>query len=244
MTDRSRTTIKLALAFTVYIMTALYIDIGTTSTMQLVISLTTWLFLAGAIRHSPREERIQVFVMIGVATIFECFCSLIWGVYVYRLDNLPLYVPPGHGLFYLMAIRLAELPIVIRFSKGIVAWVMMGGMIHLTYNQFAEPNHDVLGVVSWLIFLPFILRSRFAYLYAVSFTMTMGLEFYGTNLGNWAWMPVVPVIGLSAASPPAFVGVGYCIMDGITRVLSPSVQRLLERRFRLSRAAEMVADER
>ena len=51
-----------------------------------------------------------------VATAFECLCSLILGVYRYRLENLPLYVPPGHGLFFLVAVRVADLPLLRRRS--------------------------------------------------------------------------------------------------------------------------------
>ena len=32
-----------------------------------------------------------------------------WGLYGYRLDNLPAFVPPGHGLVYLGGLSLATL---------------------------------------------------------------------------------------------------------------------------------------
>ena len=41
------------------------------------------------------------------ATIGEVTGSLIWGVYHYRLHNLPLFVPPAHGLVYLTGLSLA-----------------------------------------------------------------------------------------------------------------------------------------
>jgi hypothetical protein len=75
------------------------------------------------------------------------------------------------------------------------------------------------------------LRGRFALLYAVSFTMTMTLEFYGTSLGAWTWAARSPLAGLPAANPPACIGAGYCIMDAITRWMAPRIQRLLGRAF-------------
>jgi hypothetical protein len=230
MTNRSKTTTILAAAFGIYITIALYIDIGTELSGQLILSASTWLFLALALGYSPRQERISVFVMIAVATIFECLCSLAWGVYVYRLDNLPLYVPPGHGLFYLMAIRLAELSRVVHYGRWIVRGALYGGIVHFAGNLILFPQPDLLGLVNALIFIPFVMGKRYAHLYAVSFGLTMALEFYGTSLGNWAWMPVMPYVGISAANPPAFIGVGYCVMDGIARSLSPKLIGYMERK--------------
>ena len=49
--------------------------------------------------------------MIGVvffATVAEVTGSLVWGVYRYRLHNLPLFIPPAHGLVYLSGLALAS----------------------------------------------------------------------------------------------------------------------------------------
>ena len=242
MSYRSRTTLILLVVFTAYWLISLRIDAQTNTTTQLIISLTTWIFLIGAIRFSPWEERIQVFTMICVATLFECLCSLVWGAYVYRLDNLPLYVPPGHGLFYLTALRVAELPLLKRHARLIVCSVFVGATAHLVHNLFATPQSDLLGLVNWVIFLPFIVRSQFALLYAVSFTMTMALEFYGTSLGLWTWAAVLPLVGLSAANPPACIGAGYCVMDGLTRLLAPRAQGLLRRTLGVARARAITTD--
>ena len=42
-----------------------------------------------------------------VATCAEVVGSIIWGVYTYRLENLPSFVPPCHGLVYLAGASLA-----------------------------------------------------------------------------------------------------------------------------------------
>ncbi len=55
------------------------------------------------------------------------------------------------------------------------------------------------------------------------------LEFYGTGLGTWSWLPVVPLLGLPAANPPAAIGVGYCIMDAAARQLAPRLRGALAR---------------
>src|SRR3712207_6939644 len=54
---------------------------------------------------------LQVWLMMGIATCVELFCSVVWGLYRYRWGNVPLFVPPGHGLLYLFALRTARTPL-------------------------------------------------------------------------------------------------------------------------------------
>ncbi len=227
MTSRTRTTVVLAAGFTAYWLVMLPIDTHTTLAQQGALAITTWAFLGGALWLSPRDERVQVVTMVAVATCFEVIGSLIWGMYRYRLDNLPLYVPPGHGLFYLCALRVAQLPLVERFSTPIARTVLAGATALMLAGLVLRPAPDALGLVSWFVLVPFLAGGRFPLLFAVSFTMTMALEFYGTALGTWAWTPIVPLLGIPAANPPSCIGAGYCCMDRIARHLAPGVHRLL-----------------
>ena len=239
MSERERATLKLAAVFALYWLVCLRLDAQSTAITQAFIGLTTWMFLAVVLRFSTSEERIQVVTMIGVATFFECLFSLIWGAYEYRLGNLPIYVPAGHGLFYYTALRLAELSFLRRHSRLIVLCVFMGSAALLARNLASAPLSeisDMLGLVTWVTFIPFILRKQFALLYAVSFTMTMALEFYGTSLGVWTWAPILPWLRLSAANPPACIGAGYCILDAITRWLAPRAHGVLRRKLSAAQA--------
>ncbi len=234
MSERERATVKLAAGFIFFWLVCLRLDAQSTAITQAFIGLTTWTFLAVVLRFSPWEERIQVITIVGVATFFECLFSLIWGAYEYRLGNLPIYVPAGHGLFYYTALRLAELSFLRRHSRLIVLCVFLGSTALLARNLGSAPLSeisDMLGLVTWVIFIPFILRERFALLYAVSFAMTMALEFYGTSLGVWTWAPILPWLRLSAANPPACIGAGYCVLDAITRWLAPRAQGVLRRKL-------------
>ena len=53
-----------------------------------------------------------------IATVGECTASLGWGLYTYRLHNIPLFVPPGHALLYTMGVAIAA-----RMPERIVWWV-------------------------------------------------------------------------------------------------------------------------
>lgn len=222
----TRGTLALLGAFAGFVAVALPLDRNTDAFQQGVLGLSAWAFLGIALRMQPRELRVQVVVLVALATALEVIGSIVWGAYRYRLDNLPLYVPAGHGLFYLSALRAASLPIVRRHERAIVVAVTAGATLYMVRN-LALPLPDLLGFVTWAVFLRFILRGTAPALYAVSFLMTTVLELYGTALGIWTWSPVLPVLMLHAANPPSGIGAGYAAMDALTRRV---VRRLRARR--------------
>ncbi len=213
----TRPTLALLGAFTGFVALALPLDRDTDVWQQSALGLSAWLFLGIALRLQPRELRIQVGVLVVVATILEVIGSILWGAYRYRLDNLPLYVPAGHGLFYLCALRAAALPVVRRHERALIVAVTLGATAYMLRNLAAPPLPDLLGFVTWAIFLRFVIRGTAPALYAVSFVMTTALELYGTALGIWRWSPVLPLLMLPAANPPSGIGAGYAAMDALTR---------------------------
>jgi hypothetical protein len=213
----TRGSLALVVSFVAFVAFALPVDRSSTAAQQLTLSLLAWGFLGIALALQPPAIRLQVIGLVVLATILECVGSLIWGAYTYRLDNLPLYVPAGHGLFYLSALRAASLPILQRNTRSIVLAVTAGATAWMLYGLLARPLPDLLGFVTWAIFIRFVVRGRYPLLYAVSFAMTTALELYGTGLGIWRWSPVLPVLMLPAGNPPTGIGAGYAAMDALTR---------------------------
>ena len=196
---------------------ALPLDRATSPLEQAVLGLTAWIFLAVALRLQPPAIRVQIATLVVVATLLEIIGSILWGAYRYRLENLPLYVPAGHGLFYLAALRVASLPVLERHARRIVIAVTAGATAWMLVGLVRPPLPDLLGFVTWAIFIRFIVRGRYPLLYAVSFAMTTALELYGTGLGIWRWAPVLPGLMLPAGNPPTGIGAGYAAMDALTR---------------------------
>jgi type IV secretory pathway VirB3-like protein len=225
LTLTARGSLALVLSFVVFVAIALPLDRSSTAAQQLVLSLLAWVFLAVALVLQPPAIRIQVIALVVLATLLECIGSLIWGAYTYRLENLPLYVPAGHGLFYLSALRTASLPFLQRRARAIVIAVTAGATAWMLYGLFGRPLPDLLGFVTWAIFIRFIVRGRYPLLYAVSFAMTTALELYGTRLGIWTWSPILPVLMLPAGNPPTGIGAGYAAMDALTRRIVARVER-------------------
>lgn len=221
----TRGTLALLGAFTAFCLVALPIDVRTTPAEHAALGLTAWVFLAVALRMQPRDVRIQVAVLVCVATILEFVGSIVWRAYTYRLDDLPLYVPAGHGLFYLCALRVAALPVLLARARQIVLVVTAAATAWMLVGLVRPPLPDLLGFVVWAVFIRFVVRGRYPLLYAVSFVMTAALEFYGTALGAWRWAPVLPGLLLPAGNPPACIGSGYAAMDALTRRIVARLSR-------------------
>jgi hypothetical protein len=190
-----------------------------TLNQQHALGALTFALLFLATRFSPPSERRQVWLMMGIATCVELFCSVVWGLYRYRWGNVPLFVPPGHGLLYLFALRAARTPLMVNHGKvvGRVAlacatvWAVGG----LTVGPLFMGRVDALGALLWPIFV-WLTRKPAAVLYVASFFITAELEVIGTGFGIWTWAAAAPVIHLPAGNPPSVIAGGYCLLDAVT----------------------------
>ena len=191
-------------------------------TRQLTLSAATaaflWLF-AGLLGVDGR----QVLCAIVVATAGEVVLSLGWELYAYRHALIPLYVPPGHGLFYTLAAATAQQHWLRKRETAITRVVIAAGTVYAVAS-FALFG-DAWGFLWWLGALALIGRSRNQLLLAACFVYTIVLEWAGTANGNWIWAADVPGVGLRSANPPAGVGILYILLDLIVVGLTSSLLR-------------------
>ena len=186
---------------------------GPGAVRQLTLAVGTAGFLLLLLRAS-RVEVSLVLIAILVATIGECVLSLGWGLYRYHYALLPFYVPVGHGLFFTLAAWSSRQPAMQRREQQIYRWVLLGGSA-AAVGSFLLAN-DQWGLLWWLLAATLLMRSRNRLLLSLCFVYTYALEWLGTSLGNWRWMPLVPGLGLRCANPPSGVGVLYVVLDLIT----------------------------
>ena len=219
----------------VYLVLLLWVDRGVTLHGQVVLGGLTWLVLIAAAWTLSPERRAQVAVVVAAATLGEVTGSLIWGVYHYRLNNLPLFVPPAHGLVYLTGIALAASlrrhtrALVVTAAIAAVAW----GVAGLT----VLPRLDVAGALGVPLLCLFLWRSRARAAYAGVFFAVAALELYGTAIGTWQWERVLPGLGLADGNPPSGVASGYVWFDVTALLLAPVLLRTVRgARSRTARA--------
>ena len=158
----------------------------------------------------------MVLGVVCFATIGEVTGSLIWGVYRYRLHNLPLFVPPGARAR--VPDRASRSPRRSRRTRGAVVvaaaataatWGLLGLFV------LPAPRRRRRGRVPLLLL--FLWRSRNRAVYASVFLVVAALELYGTAIGTWRWARTLPGLGIPDGNPPSGVASGYVWFDVMAR---------------------------
>lgn len=206
-----------------YFAALLALDRHATLHEQLLLGAATFLVLALACRSRSPELRAQVVLVVAVATCFEVLGSIVWGVYRYRLGNLPLFVPPAHGLVYLTGYSLACSSLARRYPRRLVALALAGAGVWAAIGlSGALGRVDAIGAFGVCVYSAFVLRVRGrAPVLAGVFCAVAALELYGTALGTWRWHAIVPGLGLPDGNPPSGAVSGYVIFDLVAFALAP-----------------------
>jgi hypothetical protein len=177
---------------------------------QLVLGLLTVLVLAALLVLHPRGVRLQTLAVVVIATCGEVLGSLVWGLYGYRLENLPAFVPPGHGLVYLGGLSLAVLAR--DRGRGLVLTAIGVAALWGGAGITVLPAEDAAGAIGCAFLIGVLAWARRP-VYAGVFLCVAALELYGTALGTWTWQASVPGLGLSQGNPPSGVASGYVLFD-------------------------------
>jgi hypothetical protein len=200
-----------------YLAALLAVDTQASRGGQVALGALTWVVLLLALRPLPSLARAQAVGVVLFATIGEVTGSLVWGVYRYRLHNLPLFIPPAHGLVYLSGLALASVVSARRLVAVAAAGAVGWGLAGLT----VLPRLDVAGAIGIPLLCVFLWRSRSRAVYAGVFLVVAALELYGTSLGTWRWAVALPGIGVPDGNPPSGVASGYVWFDVMGLLVAP-----------------------
>jgi hypothetical protein len=220
-----------AVALPAYLAGLLALDTQVALRGQLALGVVTFAVLAAALLPLPSLARAQAVGVVLFATVGEVTGSLVWGVYHYRLHNLPLFIPPAHGLVYLSGVALSrslrERAVVWAAAIGAAAW----GIAGLT----VLPRLDVAGAFGVPLLLVFLWRSRWRATYAGVFLVVAGLELYGTSIGTWRWASTLPGLGIPDGNPPSGVASGYVWFDVMALLVAPWLVYVVDGRLKPKR---------
>ena len=173
---------------------------------QTLTNVATWALLLCWLRGALPADRLSLSVCLLYATLGEIFLSLVWGLYEYRLANVPLFVPPGHALLFVLG------GIIARQGRDWIVWFVPLAATPCVV-LLAVTGIGTLDALLFALFLLCLLSGRASRLYAVMFVLALAMEIYGTVLGNWAWHADVPWLGLTTINPPLAAGAFYCVLD-------------------------------
>jgi hypothetical protein len=215
------------LALCAFIGVVLAVDTQVDARGQLLLGAAAWLALGLALRGIDPMLRMQALVVVPVATCGELVGSVLWGVYTYRLENLPSFVPPCHGLVYLAGAAFAahaarHRELLVRVALvAVLGWAALGVTV--------LPRPDVAGAVGALLLAFYLVRGRAPHVYAGVFLVVAWLELYGTAIGTWEWAAVVPGTGVPQGNPPSGVAAGYVWFDIVALAAAPWLIRAAAR---------------
>jgi hypothetical protein len=181
---------------------------------QPLVDFGTWAVLVWVFSRTSIDERRQLLLCLIIATLGEYFLGFVWGLYEYRLYNLPLFIPPGHVLVFAAGKRLKALaPKWLSIAMaGVVVGIASLGVL----------NHWDTQCLIWCpLFLSYLAWGRDRELYTAMFPLAFAIESYGTWMGGWSYNVRDPWFGLTAITrPPVWTGTFYCTLDVLVLAIS------------------------
>lgn len=209
-------------------------------TGEVGLGALTWVLLLALLRREDAQTRAQVAVVVVFASMVEWGFSAGLHVYDYRLHEadfwlrVPQFVPPGHGLVYLAALRVGRDRWVREHGRALVRAVLVLGGLYAAYGLLLSGRTDVLGVLWYGCLAWFLLRGRQPLVYVGAFVIVTWLELWGTGLGAWTWAHRSPTGLIPMGNPPADAAGGYGFFDAAALWIGPWLVALAAR-FRVLR---------
>jgi hypothetical protein len=214
--------LAVALLVLLWIPVTLGLDTVATLPAQRALGVGTWLLLIGLLRRESPSTRIAVGVVVAYASLVEYTFAGWLGVYVYRLHNVPWFVPPGHGLVYLAALAVGRAPIVVAYRRWAVPATLAAAAGYAAWGLFGSARLDVLGAFWAGCLAWFLLRGRTPLVFVGAFVVVSYLELVGTGLGTWRWQLRDPLLGwVAMGNPPSGAAGGYGFFDAAALFLTP-----------------------
>lgn len=143
--------------------------------------------------------RKLMFVMVFLSYIGELiFCTLL-GMYDYRTEVIPLYVPLGHAIVYASGFVFAHTNWAIKNDKPLKKYFAIGfSLLFLFVGIFLN---DVFSLIFGVFFFLLLKRKKWQNLYYFIALCVLFIELVGTYFQCWKWVP--KTFGLiPAVNPP------------------------------------------
>ena len=205
----------------------LVLDRGASMDQQRLLGVGTWLLLLALLARQDVRTRLQVAVVVAFASVVEYTFAGWLGVYVYRLHDVPWFVPPGHGLVYLGALAMGRSELFARNRRWLVPLTLAAAGSYALWGLVLSGRRDVLGAFWFACLAVFLLRGRNPLVFVGAFLVVTYLELLGTRLGTWTWQARDPILGIVAmGNPPSGAAGGYGFFDAAALWAAP---RLVER---------------
>lgn len=162
---------------------------------------------------SKQVKQLMIYGLI-VALGGEVLFSLVLGMYTYRLENLPLYVPFGHAIVYASVYYLIKEPWIQKHQHRIIPFLYIAMILYSTLWLFW--GDDMFGFLCMLVIIwLFKRRPQTKLFFLFMFFTIVYLELLGTHYGCWYWPEIWfdKFSWISSANPPSAISVFYFAFD-------------------------------
>ncbi|MCG9791697.1 hypothetical protein [Flavobacterium algicola] len=199
----SKLQLAFALCFPFFTILALWVD-SVTFTEQYfdarqITNIMAVVYFAGFYFASKKPLQKLMLVMVGLSYIGELiFCKLL-GMYNYRTEAIPLYVPFGHAIVYASGYVYAYTNWA-RTNDTILRkyFLIFFAILFLAVGVFLQDYFSLLFGVGFFWLLK---RKQWQNLYCFIAICVIFIELIGTYYQCWTWIPTI--FGyLPASNPP------------------------------------------
>lgn len=185
-----------------------------TKDAQFYANISMFIGFAITFWHVNRRVKEQMISAVIIAVLGEYLFSIALGMYTYRLENVPHYVPPGHALVYVGVLYFSRAKSIIKHRLKLEKFLAIFIFIYATF--FLIFKKDVFGFVMTIATL-IILRNkpRERLFYLTMYISVAYLEIIGTNYLCWKWPTTAWGIFdfLPSYNPPSGISFFYFLLD-------------------------------
>jgi hypothetical protein len=169
-------------------------------------------YYAALFRRADADLRRLMLIIVPISLAGEVLCSLILGLYRYRGDVIPPFVPLGHAVIFATWVYAARHP-ALAGRERVARKVLLVGYA-LAFAVAILWFGDTLSIVGGVLLALLLARKRWALLYLVMGIVVFAIELAGTRAGVWTWRRE-SLGGLTATNPPIGAIVLYVFGDAL-----------------------------
>ena len=162
----------------------------------------------------PKRIKEQMINAVLIGFFGEYLFSIVLGMYTYRLENIPHYIPFGHAFVYIAVLYFSKASSIKRRRLQIEKFLTITIIIYATI--FLIFKNDVFGFVMTVATLLILRnRSKEQLFYLTMYTSVVILELVGTYYKCWFWPTTAwnVVSFLPSGNPPSGISLFYFLLD-------------------------------
>jgi len=175
-------------------------------TMFIVFAIVFW-----QVNKRIKEQMISAVI---IAVIGEYLFSIALGMYTYRLENVPHYIPPGHAIVYVAVLYFSKASSILKYRKQIE--IFFAVFIFIYASVFLIFKNDIFGFVMTIATLLILKNKPRERLFYLTMYITVAyLEIIGTNYLCWKWPATAWGVFdfLPSYNPPSGISLFYFLLD-------------------------------